>query len=612
MTLIKYFITIIFISIVSLSFSQSVLRQKIDLDGGDYRFDDLKDIIESHTHLSFAYNVDLIDVNERYSISEGETSINKILSEVCQSKFDYKVVGKHIVLLPAEKPKKKKAFPLITIRGNIKDSKKQQLSGVVVYEVGSSTAAISDANGYRLQIRPKKESISIHYKYRDLLDTVIQLSSQSQTYNLELSSSLPEEINRLPGRSLNQISDSLGSIDDVFWVDVFVPKGDSYYLSKNSDISESSTFQLSIFPFFGNNGFESGLYVNRISLNIIAGYSRGVDGVEVSSFASICRGDVSGCQMSGFANVAGGRLHGVQTAAVSNYMVGGVSGIQLAGLSNSTRFRLNGIQLSGGFSSSMVNANAIQVSGGANYTQGCERSLQVAGGANISTGTKSKGRGGHIIQVAGGFNSDAGNIVVVQGTGGVNIAQRVAGIQVSGVSNITRRKLSGVQVSGLFNYTDKLSGFQIGLINYARTIDNGLQLGLVNIVRDGYRAFEFSASPVSVNFTYKTGGKSLYSMIDIGRGFNNTQLGYGVGLRQRFTNNFYMHFDWVSSAILSKPNTTLFAGMVYRFRLGADYRLRNNLFLSTGPSLSFYDPYEDSEIRGLKPQTFGWYFSFSI
>lgn len=45
-------------------------------------------------------------------------------------------------------------------------------------------------------------------------------------------------------------------------------------------------------------------------------------------------------------------------------------------------------------------------------------------------------------------------------------------------------KAYGLQLAGIFNFTDELHGFQVGLVNFARTCPWGLQLGLVNVIMD--------------------------------------------------------------------------------------------------------------------------------
>jgi hypothetical protein len=55
-------------------------------------------------------------------------------------------------------------------------------------------------------------------------------------------------------------------------------------------------------------------------------------------------------------------------------------------------------------------------------------------------------------------------------------------VQVAGIGNFARKKLSGVQIGGIINFSNReTNGVQIaGVINYSKKL-RGLQIGLINI-----------------------------------------------------------------------------------------------------------------------------------
>lgn len=80
-----------------------------------------------------------------------------------------------------------------------------------------------------------------------------------------------------------------------------------------------------------------------------------------------------------------------------------------------------------------------------------------------------------------------------------NVNSRLQGIQLSGVTNISRGVDKGLQIAGAvnvsasymrglqlapYNYADTLNGSQIGLVNVALNHPRGVQVGLVNYTRD--------------------------------------------------------------------------------------------------------------------------------
>lgn len=47
--------------------------------------------------------------------------------------------------------------------------------------------------------------------------------------------------------------------------------------------------------------------------------------------------------------------------------------------------------------------------------------------------------------------------------------------------NYTEGSVKGLQ-AGFVNYTGKLTGLQFGLLNIAKTAENGVQIGIINIL----------------------------------------------------------------------------------------------------------------------------------
>ena len=79
------------------------------------------------------------------------------------------------------------------------------------------------------------------------------------------------------------------------------------------------------------------------------------------------------------------------------------------------------------------------------------------------------------------------------------VQERMTGVLIGGIVNLTEQETCGVtiaggvnlakvaygaQIAGVFNQTDELHGFQLGLVNFAKECPFGFQLGLVNIIMD--------------------------------------------------------------------------------------------------------------------------------
>ena len=96
-------------------------------------------------------------------------------------------------------------------------------------------------------------------------------------------------------------------------------------------------------------------------------------------------------------------------------------------------------------------------------------------------------------------------------------------MQLAGVGNFSNVNMSGVQVAGVFNYTKKLKGLQVGLINVADS-SAGMRIGLINIVlKNGYHKLSLYGNEVmNANVDIKTGNSKLCTIIKAGVHVNDS------------------------------------------------------------------------------------------
>src|SRR5690606_16906369 len=75
-----------------------------------------------------------------------------------------------------------------------------------------------------------------------------------------------------------------------------------------TEIDETRWAQISLVPSvsIGSNLSTNALINNHFSLNVLAGYSKGVRGVEIGSIANFVKEDVVGAQIGGVVNLNGG------------------------------------------------------------------------------------------------------------------------------------------------------------------------------------------------------------------------------------------------------------------------------------------------------------------
>jgi len=85
-----------------------------------------------------------------------------------------------------------------------------------------------------------------------------------------------------------------------------------------------------------------------------------------------------------------------------------------------------------------------------------------------------------------------------------------------GFINVNGQKSTGGQI-GFINTTRQLSGFQLGFINYADSVEAGMPFGFLSIIRKGgHQALEISTSELyPVNISFQSGVEKLYTAIGV-------------------------------------------------------------------------------------------------
>ncbi|MBP1676968.1 MAG: hypothetical protein H6Q20_1527 [Bacteroidetes bacterium] len=587
---IKYFLWIMTVILAMQNASSQVdLHRKISINVQNLFIPQTLHFIEQNNDFFFAYNPKQIPANDRVSINKRNVALNKVLDEILSNRFAYTTIGNHVILRLKGVNSETEDFIVL---GVIESSDGFPLDSVVVYAVKENKAVITDINGtFRLKLN--EPSQYIHVSCPNYKDTLLIAKSLNGEKTIKLNREFVD--NRTTVLPLTvpglDIMSAQAQFEKSPFVRNLVPQS-ALYLQRQVKTNRMIPFQISFLPGMGSQQLTKGLNINYFSLNILAGYSKGVSGFEIGSLANITQENINGGQVGGIANIVNGHISGMQVAGVFNYTFGKIRGAQISGVENISNNNIVGLQIAGVSNNNKGTVNGAQVSGVLNTNLQKIIGLQLAGVANIQTNELNG------CQISGIYG----------------IASNIKGVQLAGVMSHTTRNVSGLQVSSILNKTKTLNGLQIGIINIADSIDNGLQIGLFNIVRNGYRAFEFTKDETFYcNFMYKTGGKRLYSILNAGIGENIVSTGYGVGYIQPIYKQFSVNLDAVYSTLLATNTSSIYFGNLLNVRLAANYRLHKHLVLTSGLSLNFYDPNkEDLKSGSADGISFSWNSSNTI
>ena len=374
----------------------SPLETKITLRVSNERMDEVLRQIASKGGFSFSYSPDAIAVGSRVSLNASNQSVREILNVLFDGKVIFKERRKYIILQSAPEVAEKKPEAFYLNGYVIDETTGEKLPNASIYEPVTLASAVSNQYGYyKIKLPAQPERLRLEIRKEDYTGRSVEVLSHRNAYFSILLA--PDTLRLVPLTRMAIRLDSLKLIVPrepkiVFRQDssrpqieipvvviVESPETDSvppiqrqgkptltenlkdlrdglvYALSttrqaihvENIQDSLHRPFQASLMPFIGTNRELSGNVVNDFSLNLLAGYSLGVDIAEAGLGFNLVRGDVCCFQAAGVANVVGREVKGVQAAGVANLVIGDFVGFQTATALNITAGNFHGIQLGG-------------------------------------------------------------------------------------------------------------------------------------------------------------------------------------------------------------------------------------------------------------------------
>lgn len=394
---------------------------------------------------------------------------------------------------------------------------------------------------------------------------------------------------------------------------------------------------LGLFPPISTNGANAGNCINQFSLNLIAGYSAGLTGLEFSGIMNTERDFVRGAQIAGFGNFVNGEFTGFQYAGFANFNRGLSNGFQIAGFANFNYAQADGVLAAGFFNFTNGKSLALQMAGFANFCEDIE-GLQASGFLNVAKGN------GKAIQMSGFANLTMGDIKGIQASGFLNYSKRkmqnvqasgflnitgddASGVQLAGFSNIAKGNMTGAQLSGFLNTAKKVNGLQLGFINIADTIESGIPIGFISIVKNGFRELELSfGDAMNTQLAFKTGVDKFYNIFAVGAQFlgNDYHWGYGYGVGTHLIKNekFATQLEYMVYHINEGEAWTDYYNNLQQVKLNFSKKLNNHLRIHAGPSFNLmisdkrhnqlqdakskFPPYQLFSFSGKNNTTCGW------
>ena len=392
----------------------------------------------------------------------------------------------------------------LTVKGFVRD--KQTGEGIAhasVYDKSHLNSTLTDEEGY-FELKTKSNaSVWLALSKKNYKDTTFMILPE-----VEIQASKKKNLFRY-----YQEDGSAGEVEQTFFGRMFIGFQQRFQRINLGGFFAESPFQMSLTPGLSSQGMFNSQMINKFSLNLLGGYTAGVDGFEAAGIFNINQKDVRYFQMAGAVNVVGGNATGVQVAGISNKVLKKVRGVQVAGVVNHSKEEVQGVQVAGVINQA-DSESAHQVAGLINRSKVTE-GFQVAG---LSNWVEDHSRG---LQVAGLFNRASGT--------------------------------AHHQLAGLVNKAGTIKGLQLaGLINIAESSD--YPVALLNFIKQGKKTLALQLNESAfTHMVFRSGGRVLYSVLGAGYKGWGTQPMYsletGIGWYLIDRSTYSMDMELVAQAI---------------------------------------------------------------
>ncbi|WEK37940.1 MAG: STN and carboxypeptidase regulatory-like domain-containing protein [Candidatus Pseudobacter hemicellulosilyticus] len=609
--------------------AQNILNRSVSLEVNRQELAHVLEILSNKGNFFFSYNSNIIRKDSLVTLSVYSKTVKQVLDLLFREGYEFKESGNYLILrrTPIRTPlvthQDASEESVYYVSGYVLDDQTgQSIGNASVYEKHQLASTISNSDGYfRLKLKSRYEKAAISVSKQYYVDTTVIIQPR---YNQQLAIT----INPLAiSDNTTIIAPYSFAAPDSIVIDVRGPdsthwlytyrKTDSNNVEKTAmgqwllstwqkvqtinldKFFTARPYQMSLVPGMSTNGRLNSQVTNNVSLNILGGYSGGVNGVEIGGLFNIDKRDVKIAQAGGLFNMVGGNLTGVQLAAVHNTVLDSVVGVQIGGITNHIHHNLLGVQVGGIYNHVSGSTNGAQISGIGNYNNHDFIGWQLSGKFNVN---RRDLRG-----------SQMGGVLNING-------RNLKGAQLAGILNVNWKTLHGAQVAGVLNYAKRLKGVQIGLVNIADTSD-GYSIGLVNIIFKGYHKLSIYANEViPFNAAFKTGNTKLYSILlaGVSAGYGNESdsiakaftFGYGMGRELSLKNNWGLNAELTSQHIYL--GSWDYLNLLSRASFHVHYKVGKYFSVFAGPSFSVYCTNQTENIKGYREHIPSWKDTFTF
>jgi hypothetical protein len=335
--------TLIMLCLFKQAGAQSFLDKRVSVNFNHTRLAEALNEISKKAGFYFSYNGKALPKDSLVNLVEDNQKVAVLLNKLLHDKYEYEerknyiiitVSLPHLLLINTDITNDNNTY---SISGLVVDERNgERLMNASVYEKQQLVSTLTDEHGYfRLKFSANTGAIisltASKRLYKDTSITLLQTVSVTSRKNMAVYNNVNDRGNRVERTGLGRL---------------FISTRQKIQSLNIPDFFASRPFQVSLTPGLSSHGMFSPQVVNKFSLNLIGGYTAGVNGFELGGLFNINKRDSRYVQLAGIFNLAGGNVTGLQLAGVHNRALDTVKGVQMSIFTNNAGEQLSGLQIS--------------------------------------------------------------------------------------------------------------------------------------------------------------------------------------------------------------------------------------------------------------------------
>jgi len=324
--------------------AQELLDEKVTVNFKNVRLADVLNEIGRQAGFYFSFNGRLLSRDSLVTISTSRQPVYSVLEHLFHGKYDYTVQQRYLIISSA-RPHLSIIHTDITNDRNVysvsgvvvDENTGERLMNASVYAREQLVATLTDEHGY------------FKLKFRTGDGGAVNITASKMAYqdaSLNLLRSVEIESRSQIQVYKKAVQSTKGVEHDAFGR-LFISAKQQLQNLNLPDFFAAEPFQFSVAPGLSTHGLMSSHVINEFSVNVIGGYTAGVNGIEIGGLFNIDKGSSKYLQVAGIFNLVGGSLVGFQFAGLNNKVLDSVKGLQIAGLINKAYGPVSGLQISG-------------------------------------------------------------------------------------------------------------------------------------------------------------------------------------------------------------------------------------------------------------------------